>query len=83
MKMITLTSKGQVTLPVEARQVLGLVESTKLTVTVDPSNRSITLTKPMTVDELAELTHALPRKKVKPVIDVSAYYKNHRGKTIR
>lgn len=83
MKTITLTSKGQVTLPAEVRRMLRLKESAKLVVTIDPESRSITLSKPMSVDELAQLTHALPRKKTKPVMDVDAYYQKHRGETNR
>lgn len=82
MTMITLTSKGQVTLPAEARRMLGLKESDKLTVVVDSNSRSITLSKPMTVDELASMAHALPRKRVRPVTDVSAYYQQHRDESI-
>jgi AbrB family looped-hinge helix DNA binding protein len=82
MTTITLTSKGQITLPIEARRLLGLKESDKLAVVVDPKSRSITLSKPLTVDELAKMSHALPRKQISPVIDVDAYYQTHRGESI-
>jgi len=78
MIMITLTSKGQLTLPVEVRRALGLRTSDKLELNYNPENRKVTISKPMTVDELSAMTSRLPRKKITPITDVNAYYQTHR-----
>lgn len=78
MKTITMTAKGQVTLPVEAQRLLGLKPSDKLAVTVDQTSRRITLERPMTLDEFTTLATSVPRKKTKPVTGVSNYYAKHR-----
>jgi antitoxin PrlF len=79
MTMVTLTSKGQLTLPIEVRRALGLKDSDKLEVVYNPENRKITISKPMTVDELTAMTSRLPRKNIAPITDVNAYYQTHRG----
>lgn len=79
MTMITLTSKGQLTLPVEVRRALGLKDSDKLELSYNPENRKVTISKPMTVEELSAMTSQLPRKKINPIADVDAYYQAHRG----
>lgn len=78
MKTITLTSKGQLTLPVEIRRALGLKKSEKLQLSFDAETRSITLQRPMSVDEFSDFMTTLPRKNVEPVMDVSQYYNTHR-----
>jgi AbrB family looped-hinge helix DNA binding protein len=79
MNTITLTSKGQVTLPVEIRRQLGLKEGDELIVTYHPTMRSMTIRKPMTIDELSAKVSKMITKKVKPVLNVDAYYQKHRG----
>lgn len=78
MKTITLTSKGQLTLPAEVQRLLGLKPSDKLHVTVDPETRSVTLQKPMTINEFTTFMDTIPRKKVPPLTDVDTYYQEHR-----
>lgn len=78
MKTVTLTSKGQLTLPVEIRRALGLKHSEKLQLSFNSETRSITLQRPMTVEEFSDFMMTLPRKKVKPVTNVSEYYNKHR-----
>lgn len=82
MKTITMTSKGQVTIPVEVQRLLGLKPSDKLSVRVDPETREIHLQKPLTVDELATKVHAMKRKNIKPLTDVHEFYARGRTKEI-
>ncbi len=79
MQTITLTSKGQVTLPAEARRALNIQDGDKLLVTYHPTSRSLVLRKPLTIDELRTKVKSFIKKPVKPVIDVDAYYQAHRG----
>lgn len=78
MKTITMTSKGQITIPVEAQRSLGLRPGDKLVSSFDPETRAITLTKPMTVDEFVAFVNKIPRKKVKPLLNVDEYYQQNR-----
>jgi AbrB family looped-hinge helix DNA binding protein len=82
MNTITLTSKGQVTLPVEIRRQLDIKEGDELIVTFHPTARSITMRKPITIDELSTLGHSFIKKGTKPVMNVDEYYQLHRGEEI-
>lgn len=78
MTTITLTSKGQITLPVAARRALGLKASEKLDVRVNIEARTVTLQKPMRPEDLALKYGKLIPKGIKPVTDVDAYYQKYR-----
>lgn len=79
MTIVTLTSKGQLTLPIEVRRALGLKDSDKLELSYSSESRKVTITKPMTVEELSAMTSRLPRRKIEPIRDVDSYYQAHRG----
>ena len=78
MTTITLTSKGQVTLPVEMRRKMGLKDGDTLQVGFDEQTKSIEIKKPMTIDELQKMVQGFIKKDVKPVLDVDAYYQKYR-----
>lgn len=74
----TLTSKGQVTIPVEVRRALGLKTADRLIVRYDEESGSLTMFKVLSPRELAARTSKLPRSDVPPVMDADAYYQAHR-----
>ena len=63
--------------------MLNLKPADKLNVSVDKDKRTITLERPITLEEFEAFARTIPRKKVKPVMDVDAYYQAHRGEYIR
>ncbi len=83
MKTVTITSQGQITIPAEVRKQLGLHNSDKLSVSVNPETREISLRKPMTIDEITEYAMRRIDPNAKPVTNVDAYYQKYRGETIR
>ncbi len=87
MSTITLTSKGQVTLPVEARRLLNLQDGDKLIVSINREARTLSLSKPMTFDELSTMVQGFIKKrnkgKIKSIKNVDEYYQKHRRETIR
>ena len=78
MDEVTLTSKGQVTIPVKVRRALGLDTSSRLLVTFDADTQSLTMSKVLSPRELVAMTSRLERKEIPPVTDVDAYYQEHR-----
>jgi AbrB family looped-hinge helix DNA binding protein len=87
MSTITLTSKGQVTLPVEARRILNLQDGDQLIVSVNQETRTLSISKPMTIDDLSAMVQGFikkrNKKKIIPIKSVDEYYQKHRGETIR
>ncbi len=78
METISLTSKGQVTLPVEFRRALNIKDGDKLLVTYNPTSRSLVLRKPLTIDELSSKVAKYIKKNPKPVLNVDEYYQTNR-----
>lgn len=76
---ITITSKGQTTLPAEVRQKLGVPkEGGVLRIDFDERKGEFTITRPMTVAELAKRASKHIKPGSKPVTDVDSYYQAHR-----
>ena len=78
METISLTSKGQVTLPAEFRRVLGLNDGDKLLVSYNQTARTLTLRKPLTIEELSNKVSKFGKKPDKPVLNVDQYYQEKR-----
>lgn len=78
MTTITLTSKGQVTLPIAVRRALGLKASEKLEVSFDEQTREIVLRKQGTVEDATKTLRSLPRNNVPPLADAHEYYATER-----
>lgn len=78
MKTVSITSKGQITIPASARQQLGIQSADQLEVEIHPETRTLSLRKPLTVDEFVAYIDSLPESNVKPLEDVDAYYQKHR-----
>lgn len=77
-KFLTLSSKGQITLPATVRRKLGLKQGDRLEATVDAKTRRVTIKPVETIDELSERVsgYAKPRD---PVMDVNSYYQKNRS----
>ncbi|WP_165385003.1 AbrB/MazE/SpoVT family DNA-binding domain-containing protein [Cryobacterium sp. SO1] len=77
--VVTLSSKGQFTLPAAMRTALGLERGARMEVTVDESNRSITISPVPDIEQLSARVTAYAQLRA-PVTEVDAYYQEHRGK---
>jgi AbrB family looped-hinge helix DNA binding protein len=72
---VTVSSKGQITLPVELRRQLGLGKGKKINIELQDDNTAL-LCVPKSLDELHE--YLAPRiAKVKPLEDVHSFYAAH------
>jgi AbrB family looped-hinge helix DNA binding protein len=78
MNTITLTSKGQVTLPVEIRKQMRLKEGDQLDVFYNPETQTLSVSKPMRAEDLSDKYGKLVRPRTKPVVNVDEYYQKHR-----
>lgn len=77
---LTITSKGQTTLPVAIRKKLGVPKAGgMLHVTFDEQRGEAVITKPMSIDELSEKLSSYVKPGTKPLTDVDVYYQTHRG----
>jgi AbrB family looped-hinge helix DNA binding protein len=83
MTTIALSSKGQITLPIEFRRLLGLNTGDELVVTLNRESKSIVVNAPMTIDELSAKISSYIKPGTKPVLNVGEYYDAHRMETIR
>lgn len=74
--VVRLSSKGQITIPAEARAVLGLGRGDSLNLEIRDGR--ILLSPVRGLDELAEVVTSWAQAS-EPVLDVSGYYERHRG----
>lgn len=81
--ILTLSSKGQLTLPVSARRIMHLQTGDSLLLTLDPERNEAILTKSPSIDELSKKLSSYIKPGTKPVIDVDEYYQKHRIRDIR
>lgn len=82
MKTISITSKGQITIPSAVRKAWGISGSGKVNVSFDRENSRMILEQPATVEQATRFFDSIPRKKVKPLVDVHEYYARERTKEI-
>ncbi|PJE65452.1 AbrB family transcriptional regulator [Candidatus Saccharibacteria bacterium CG10_big_fil_rev_8_21_14_0_10_47_8] len=83
MNKISLTSKGQVTLPAEYRKSLNLKKGDRLDVYFNERLGSLTLKKPATIEELSARISSYVKNAPKPVLNVGQYYQENKDKDIR
>lgn len=77
--VITITSKGQTTIPAGMRKKFGLSRSGgTLQATFDDKKIAIIISKPMSVSELSQRTSKSIKPGIKPLINVDDYYQNNR-----
>ena len=76
---ITITRKGQTTLPVSIRRRLGIGPlGGQLTIVFDERKSAANIKKQLTIDELSKKATSYIRPGTKPLTDVDAYYQKHR-----
>lgn len=76
--IITMSSKGQFTLPVAARRAMKLEEGDKLLVKLDDNAAKIILSKPESIEEISQRLTSYIKPGTKPVMNVDEYYQKHR-----
>ncbi|MFC5931257.1 AbrB/MazE/SpoVT family DNA-binding domain-containing protein [Cryobacterium melibiosiphilum] len=76
--VVTLSSKGQLTLPTAIRKALGLERGDRLEVWIDESNGTITVS-PVEDIEALSLRVSGYAAIIEPVTDVDAYFQAHRN----
>ncbi len=78
--IITITSKGQTTLPAAIRRKLGVgAEGGKLQIAFDEQKNQLVISKPMTLKELQQKANSYVKPGVAPLEDVGGYYQAHRN----
>jgi AbrB family looped-hinge helix DNA binding protein len=76
---ITVTSKGQVTLPAEVRRKLGIPKTGGiLNIHFDERTGEIILTKPVSVRELSAQVSRHIKRGTKPLADIDEFYQQNR-----
>ncbi len=76
---ITVTRKGQTTLPVAIRRKLGLgPHGGRLIIRFSERKREATITQPPSIEELSERITSYIRPGTKPLLNVDEYYQRHR-----
>lgn len=77
---ITITSKGQTTIPASYRRKLGLdPRGGTLDIRFDAVKGELVIAKPLSMDELSKKLSSYVKPGTKPLTDVDAYYQKHRG----
>ena len=76
---LTITSKGQTTLPVALRIKLGIPKcGGVLYVDLDEQKGEAVITRPMSIEALSERTSQYIKPGTKPVLDVDTFYQEQR-----
>lgn len=77
---MTITSKGQTTIPIEMRRQLGIgPKGGKLDISIDEANDRLIISRPPTIEEVRALTKKFMKPGIKPLKDVNGWLaKNHR-----
>jgi len=77
---VTLSSQGQISIPVHIRELLGLSPRDRFVITTNPDNQSITLARQKTIEQsLAELDKL---RLATETPESRAAYEKNRGKTV-
>ena len=76
---ITITSKGQTTLPAPLRHKLGLdSKGGVLNIRFDEAKSELVVSKPLSIDELSEKLSSYIKSGTEPLTNVDAYYQANR-----
>ncbi len=76
---LTITSKGQTTLPAVIRKKLGIPENGGvLNIAFNEQRGQVIITKPMSIEELSNKLSKNIKPNTKPVLNVDEYYQMHR-----
>ena len=78
---ITMTSKGQFTMPIEIRRALELsAVKDKLKVTYNPATRSLRIEEPVSFEDIRKRTQQCLKPGTKPLLNPRAFYNTREGK---
>ena len=76
---VTITSKGQTTIPAPIRRKLGLDRTGGiLEINFDENKNELVISKAMSVDELSKKLSGYIKPGVKPLLDADAFYQANR-----
>lgn len=76
---ITITSKGQATIPAAYRRKLGVgAKGGTLDIRFDETRGELVIAKPLSIEELSGKISGYIRSGTKPLVDVDAYYQKNR-----
>lgn len=76
---ITITSKGQTTIPASYRRKLGIdAKGGALDIRFDEAKGELVIAKPLTIDGLSRKLTRYVKPGTKPLTDVDNYYQQHR-----
>jgi len=81
--ILTLSSKGQLTLPVSVRRSMHLQTGDTLLLSLNTDCSEAILTKAPTIEELSTKLSTYIKPGTKPVMDVDEYYQKYRTQDIR
>lgn len=80
--VLTISSKGQLTLPAAVRRSMGLSKGDRLEVSFDEDLQRITIERARAIADLSARVSSYA-KRTEPVTDVNAYYQRHRDEESR
>lgn len=76
---VTITSKGQTTIPALYRRKLGLdAKGGDLDIRFDEAKGELVIARPLSIDELSTKLSSYIKPGTKPLVDVDTYYQQHR-----
>ncbi len=76
---ITITSKGQATIPASYRRKLGIgANGGTLDIRFDETRGELVITKPLSIDELSQKLSSYLKPQTKPLTNVDAYFQSNR-----
>jgi AbrB family looped-hinge helix DNA binding protein len=76
---LTITSKGQTTIPAPIRRKLGLDKTGGvLQISFNESKGELVVSKPLNIDKLSEKLSSYIKPGTKPLIDIDAFYQANR-----
>jgi AbrB family looped-hinge helix DNA binding protein len=78
--MITITSKGQTTIPAPVRRKLGLDKGGVLHINFNENKNELVISKPINVDELSKKLTGYIKSGVKPLVDADTFYQANRSR---
>lgn len=76
---VTITSKGQTTIPASYRRKLGLDKSGGvLDIRFDETRGELVIAKPLSMEELSSKLSSYIKPGTEPLVDVDNFYQDHR-----
>ena len=76
---VTITSKGQTTIPAPMRRKLGLSpQGGTLDIRFDDTRGELVIAKPLSIDELSKKISSYIKPTIKPLTDIDSYYQKYR-----